>query len=67
MNDIVEIDINDVLTGKVSTFPILDSKHISATISLYDIKLVDCYNYCQVYIYEKKQSKSINKDNKNEL
>ena len=67
MNDIIEVSLNDVLTGKVSTFPILDSKHISATISLYDIKLVDCNDYCQVYVYEKKQSKSINKDNENDL
>ena len=67
MNDIIEVSLDDVLTGKVSTFPILDSKHISATISLYDIKLVDCNDYCQVYVYEKKQSKSINKDNENDL
>ena len=67
MYDSIEVNLDDVLTGKVSTFPILDSKHISATISLYDIKLVDCGDYCQVYLYDKKQSKNINKDNENEL
>lgn len=46
---------------------ILDSKHISATISLYDIKLIDCNDYCQVYIYERKQVKSIKNENQNEL
>lgn len=55
----------DVLTRKGLPFPILDSKHISATISLYDTKIVDCQDYCQVYIYQQKQSKKIS--NKNDL
>ena len=67
MNNIIEVNLDDVLTGKVSAFPILDSKHISATISLYDIKLIDCNDYCQVYLYERKQAKNIKKDNQNEL
>jgi len=35
------------------SFPILDSKLITPTLKvLYDIKLVDCGNYVQVYFYE---------------
>lgn len=39
---------------KDMSFPLLDSKLITATIpkELYNIKLVDCGDYCQVYYYE---------------
>lgn len=46
-----------------ATTTILDSKHISPTIynsisKKYDIKLVECGNYIQVYLYEKKKEKT---------
>lgn len=46
---------------------ILDSRLISATSSLYDIKLIDCNDYCQVYLYEKPQVKNSVQDNEFEL
>lgn len=42
---------------------LLDSKHISATNDFeYDIKLVNCGNYSQVYIYEKKKTRNNKND-----
>lgn len=48
---------------------ILDSKHISATksLKLYDIKLVKCGDYTQVYIYQNKKSIKVKFDNDLEL
>lgn len=41
---------------------ILDSKHILATnnLKLYDIKLVKCGDYVQIYFYQNKKSKKVN-------
>ncbi len=40
-----------------TTTPILDSKHISPTLKLYNIKLVECGDYIQVYYYNNTKSK----------
>ena len=45
------------------TTTILDSKHISATKKIYDIKLVDCGEYCQLYLYEDRKVKTNSVDN----
>ena len=51
---------NDELNGSQEPYPILDSKLISPTIyeNSYDIKLVECGEYVQVYIYDKKKVKN---------
>lgn len=49
-----------------TTTPILDSKHISPTLKLYDIKLVECGDYIQVYFYKNSKSKNF-KDKDNDL
>ncbi len=47
---------NEVLT-------LLDSKHIVTTnLSMYNVKLVDCGDYTQVYMYENKQSRRLKKE-----
>lgn len=68
------INVKEELTWKDEGFPILDSKLILATKMLqsnpvvpikkaYDIKMVDCRDYIQVYIYEKRRiKKNENKD-----
>lgn len=50
--------------GATNTNYILDSKHITATLSsLYDLKIVDCGSYSQVYFYpNRKLKKSKNND-----
>lgn len=50
-------------TKKAKGFPILDSRLITPTISKkYDIKLVECGDYIQVYYYENSKSISPKKD-----
>lgn len=59
---------DDLLSGQALTTmglktkqSILDSKHISATNRyLYDIKLVECGNYTQIYFYKNRKSKTLN-------
>ncbi len=48
---------------------ILDSKHIVATkdLKLYDVKLVKCGKYTQVYLYQNKKSKKISSRDKTEF
>lgn len=46
---------------------ILDSNLIVATRDLYDIKLVECGDYCQVYIYNDRKPKRKIKDNNIDL
>lgn len=44
-------------TKKAEGFPILDSRLITPTISKkYDIKIVECGDYIQVYYYENSKS-----------
>ncbi len=50
------------------SFPILDSKLITATIKeLYDVKLVDCGSYVQVYFYEDRKMKNKGKKDFDDL
>lgn len=49
-----------------TTIPILDSKHISPTLKLYNIKLVECGDYIQVYYYNNTKSKKTS-DSKEDL
>lgn len=49
-----------------TTTPILDSKHISPTLKLYNVKLVECGDYIQVYYYNNTKSKK-SSDNKEDL
>jgi len=49
-----------------TTTPILDSKHISPTLKLYNIKLVECGDYIQVYYYNNTKSKK-SSDSKEDL
>lgn len=49
-----------------TTTPILDSKHISPTLKLYNIKLVECGDYIQVYYYNNTKSKKFS-DSKEDL
>lgn len=59
--------INEKGIGNSET-SILDSKHIVATkLSLYDIKLIDCGDYIQVYLYETKKSKTNKEDSNSDL
>lgn len=44
------------------TTSILDSSLIVATKEVYDIKIVECGYYCQVYIYSDKKAKSFHKN-----
>lgn len=46
-----------------TTLPILDSKHISPTLKLYNIKLVECGEYVQVYLYKESKIKNKKEDN----
>lgn len=47
---------------------ILDSKHIVTTnISMYDIKVVDCGDYAQVYLYQDKQARRLKQEKSLEL
>ncbi len=46
---------------------LLDSNLIVATKKKYDIKLVDCNDYVQIYLYENQKVKTIKKDNDLEL
>lgn len=46
---------------------ILDSRLIVATKDVYDIKLVECGDYTQVYIYSDKKMKHLSKDDNNDL
>ncbi len=55
------------LTGKDEVFPILDSKHITPTLKKYDIKLVDCGDYCQVYLYQDTKTKKVSEKDTTEL
>lgn len=50
--------------GSLEPLAILDSKHILATnnLKLYNIKLVKCGDYIQVYVYERKKSKKAKLD-----
>lgn len=44
------------------SFPILDSKLITPTLNeIYNVKIIDCGNYVQVYFYENSKMKGINK------
>lgn len=47
--------------------PLLDSKLIVATRDIYDIKLVECGDYCQVYIYSDSKPKKKQKENNMDL
>lgn len=48
--------------------PILDSRLIVATNKIpYNVKLVDCGDYCQLYMYESKKTKTRKKDDKSDL
>ena len=49
-----------------TTTTILDSKHISPTLKLYNVKLVECGDYIQVYYYNNTKSKK-SSDNKEDL
>ena len=40
---------------------LLDSRHISATI--YDVKIVNCGDYSQVYVYDTKKTRNKKSDN----
>ena len=63
MKNIIEVSLDDVLTGKVSTFPILDSKLIVTTkLGLYNVKLVECGSYVQLYCYSEKKARTTGKD-----
>lgn len=54
---------NNALTNDDVGTPILDSKHIVETFKKsYDVKLVDCGSYSQVYIYENKKFHTRKKD-----
>lgn len=57
MNNIDKIVLTSSSEGNA---PILDSKHIIATKKVYDIKLVDCKEYCLVYLYH---DRKVIKDN----
>lgn len=46
----------NVLTKKDVVFPLLDSKHITTTI--YNLKIVECGDYLQVYLYNSKRIKN---------
>lgn len=43
--------------GSLEALSILDSKHILATKFLYNVKIVKCGNYSQVYLYKEKKLK----------
>lgn len=55
------------LTREDEVFPILDSKLITPTLKNYDIKLVDCENYVQVYYYEVSKTKNISQKDTSDL
>lgn len=55
------------LTREDEVFPILDSKLITPTLKNYDIKLIDCGDYVQVYYYLVSKNKKINDNDNNEL
>ena len=47
---------------------LLDSKHIVTTnISMYDIKVIDCGDYAQVYLYTNKQTRRLKEEKSLEL
>lgn len=50
--------VRDASSRQQTTTPILDSKLISATLlKLYSVKLVECGDYIQVYLYSESKSK----------
>lgn len=60
--------MNNSNKPKAMSFPILDSKLITATKKeIYDIKLVDCGSYVQVYFYEDGKVRSKGKNELDEL
>lgn len=56
-NTIFMTNNNNEATREDEVFPILDSRLIVATKRVYDIKLVDCGEYYQVYRYESKRTR----------
>ena len=63
MNNIEKINKCDEPTKKAQRFPILDSRLIVTTnLDLYNVKLVECGDYVQIYSYDKKKSRTNEKD-----
>ncbi len=63
MNNIEKINKCDEPTKKAKRFPILDSRLIVTTnLDLYNVKLVECGDYVQIYSYDRKKSRTNEKD-----